>query len=172
MKTILITSKLTLLAGAVFLASCSSNATKTATTDSTTTTTATDTTKTMTAAIKPTGPVPAWGKTIHPEMQAVIEKLMSYGDKPTESLSATDARKNHTPTDAVMDLIKENKIAVPAPQVDTTGKDIPVSGGTIHLKIYTPKAGKAPFPVIVYYHGGGFVIANINVYNASAQGLA
>lgn len=172
MKSILITSKLTLLAGAVFLASCGNHASKTVTTDSTSTTTTTDTAKTTMTTIKPTGPVPAWGKTIHPEMQAVIEKLMSYGDKPTESLSAVDARKNHTPTDAVMDLIKENKIAVPAPQVDTTGKDIPVSGGTIHLKIYTPKAGKGPFPVIVYYHGGGFVIANINVYNASAQGLA
>jgi len=172
MKIIPIPSKLTLLAGAVFLASCGNHASNKMTTDSTSTTTTTDTAKTTMTAIKPTGPVPAWGKTIHPEMQAVIEKLMSYGDKPTESLSAVDARKNHTPTDAVMDLIKENKIAVPAPQVDTTGKDIPVSGGTIHLKIYTPKAGKGAFPVIVYYHGGGFVIANINVYNASAQGLA
>ncbi|WP_158798446.1 alpha/beta hydrolase [Pedobacter sp. L105] len=171
MKKILITSKLTLLAGAVFFASCTSNSSKTVTTDSTTT--KTDSTKTtVMTAIKPTGAAPAWGKTIHPEMQAVVEKLMSYGDKPTESLSAADARKNHTPTDAVMDLIKENKITVPAPGVDTAGKDIPVSGGTIHLKIYTPKAGKGPFPVIVYYHGGGFVIANIDVYNASAQGLA
>jgi len=171
MKIILITSKLTLLAGAVLLASCGNHAAQTVTADSSSTTT--DSTK-MTAmiAIKPTGTAPAWGKTMHPEMQAVIEKLMSYGDKPIESLSAIDARKNHTPTDAVMDLIKENKITLPAPGVDTTGKDIPVSGGTIHLKIYTPKAGKGPFPVIVYYHGGGFVIANINVYNASAQGLA
>ena len=179
MKTILITSKLTLLAGAIFLASCSNHPAQTVTTDSsstttTTTTTTTDSTKmtAMMTVIKPTGAAPAWGKTMHPEMQAVIEKLMSYGDRPIESLSAVDARKNHTPTDAVMDLIKKNKITLPAPGVDTTGKDIPVSGGTIHLKIYTPKAGKGPFPVIVYYHGGGFVIANINVYNASAQGLA
>ncbi len=40
------------------------------------------------------------------------------------------------------------------------------------MRIYTPKTGKAPYPVIVYYHGGGFVIATIDTYDASARGLA
>jgi len=169
MKTILNTSSLGLLAGALLFASCGGETKTTTTTDSTTTTT---TTMTDSTALKPAGPAPEWAPTIHPEMQAVIEKLASYGDKPIETLSATAARKNHTPTDAVMDLIKENNITLPAPGVDTVGKEIPVAGGNVHLRIYTPKAGKGPFPVIVYYHGGGFVIANIDVYNASAQGLA
>jgi acetyl esterase/lipase len=39
------------------------------------------------------------------------------------------------------------------------------------LRIYTPK-GNGPFPVIVYYHGGGFVIASPDVYHASAQAFA
>ncbi len=124
------------------------------------------------SSIKPKGATPEWGKTIKPEMQAVIEKLASYGDKPIETLSPEEARKNHTPTDAVMALVKENNIAVPAPKVDTTGVDIAVAGGKIHARIYTPKTGSSPFPVIVYYHGGGFVIADLDVYNASAQGLA
>lgn len=123
-------------------------------------------------SIKPMGEVPSWAPDIKPEMQAVIEKLASYKDTPIPQLTAQDARKNHTPTDAVMDLIKENNIAVPAPMVDTMGKDIPAKGGNIHLRIYTPKSGSAPFPVIVYYHGGGFVIANLDVYDASAKGLA
>ncbi|SEA98366.1 alpha/beta hydrolase [Pedobacter hartonius] len=172
MKNILNTSKLAVLGGALFLASCGNQSSTSTTTTDSTTTTETNTMSGKPAGLKPAGPAPEWGPTIHPEMQTVIEKLVSYGDKPTESLSAADARKNHTPTDAVMGLIKENNIAVPAPAVDTAGKEIPVKGGNIHLRIYTPKAGKGPFPVIVYYHGGGFVIANIDVYNASAQGLA
>ncbi|WP_346984614.1 alpha/beta hydrolase [Chryseobacterium sp. POE27] len=122
--------------------------------------------------IKPTGSAPEWGKTIKPEMLAVIEKLGSYGDKPIETLTPTEARKNHTPTDAVMDLVKENNIQVPAPKVDTTGVSINVAGGKIHARVYTPKTGKNSYPIIVYYHGGGFVIADLDVYNASAQGLA
>jgi acetyl esterase len=151
---------------AVCIAACTGGTKPTTITDSTITD------STLTAALKPAGPAPEWGKTIKPEMQAVIEKLNSYGDKPLETLSATDARKNHTPTDAVTDLAKQNNITVPAAKVDTMGKDIDVSGGKIHLRIYTPKAGSGPYPLIVYYHGGGFVIANLDVYNASAQALA
>jgi acetyl esterase len=51
------------------------------------------------------------------------------------------------------------------------GKDIPSDGGNIHVRIYTPITGKAPYPVIVYYHGCGFVIANLDEYDASATYL-
>ena len=122
--------------------------------------------------ITPMGPQPTWGPTIKPEMLAVIEKLISYQDKPVEELSAVEARKNHTPTDAVMDLIKERNIQVPVAKVDTTGKDIDVKGGKIHLRIYTPQGNNEALPVIVYYHGGGFVIADLDVYDASAKGLS
>lgn len=150
----------------ILLSACTSGTKNTTATDSS----MTDSTQMTT--LKPAGPAPEWGKTIRPEMQTVIEKLGSYGDKPIETLSAADARKNHTPTDAVMDLAKQNNIAVPSPKVDTTGKDIDAGGAKIHLRIYTPKTGNGPYPLIVYYHGGGFVIANIDVYNASAQALA
>ncbi|MFD0751407.1 alpha/beta hydrolase [Mucilaginibacter calamicampi] len=122
--------------------------------------------------IKPSEPAPAWAPSIKPEMQAVIEKLASYGDKPIPELSAKDARKNHTPTDAVMDLMAEHNIPKPVFNVDTMGKDVLVEGGSVHVRIYTPKTDKTAYPVIVYYHGGGFVIANLDVYDASANVLA
>ena len=166
MKSNLTKLSIAALALAIMVSAC---------TNDTKTSTSTDSLKTdstANASLKPAGPPPEWGQSIKPEMQALIEKLASYGDKPIETLDATAARKNHTPTDAVMDLIAANKIEIPAPKVDTTGKDIDVAGGKIHLRIYTPKSGNGPFPVIVYYHGGGFVIANLDVYNASAQALA
>jgi len=122
--------------------------------------------------IKPDSAAPAWAPGIKDEMLAVIQKLASYKDTPIPKLTAQQARKNHTPTDAVMDLVKENNIPVPLAMVDTMGKNIPVKGGNVHLRIYTPKTGASPFPVIVYYHGGGFVIADLDVYDASARGLA
>ena len=131
-----------------------------------------DTTEKSASDIKPKGKAPSWAPDIKPQMLAVIEKLESYGDKPIPQLTAVEARKTHTPTDAVTDLMKENHITMPEFNVDTMGRDIPVTGGNIHLTIYTPKTGTGPFPVIVYYHGGGFVIANIDVYAASAKTLA
>jgi acetyl esterase/lipase len=125
-----------------------------------------------TAKITPTGPQPTWAPNIKPEMLAVIEELVSYNDKPIPELTAIEARKNHTPTNAVTDLIKEKGIVMPVSKVDTMGKNIFVNGGSIHLRIYTPQDAKEACPVIVYYHGGGFVIANLDVYDASARGLA
>ncbi|MGI4898619.1 MAG: alpha/beta hydrolase [Janthinobacterium lividum] len=162
------------LAGVTF-ASCN-NGTKATSSSDTSSTTSTrvdvDTATTEAKPLTPKGPKPTWAPDIKPEMAVVIEKLASYGDKPIETLTAVEARKNHTATDAVMDVMKDNNIPMPAPKVDTMGKEIPVAGGNIHLRIYTPKEKKDAYPVIVYYHGGGFVIANIDVYNASAQAMA
>ncbi len=163
-----------LLAGILLLAVSCNNADKTTTVSSTDSTSASgpmgDTAKTGSLP-KPKGPKPAWGTDLTDEMAVVIEKLASYNAPTIESLDAKKARLNPTPTTAVMDLIKENNITVPAPKVDTMGTEIPVSGGSVKARIYTPK-GNGPFPVIVYYHGGGWVIADINTYDASAQGLA
>lgn len=150
------------------ITACQSNNTRESASDTTAATTDTPQQK----SIKPAGPEPEWAPGIKPEMQAVIEKLASYNDRPIPTLTAAEARKNHTPTDAVMALMAENQIPMPVLKVDTTGKEIPASGGNIHVRIYTPQGKTGPLPVIVYYHGGGFVIANIDVYDASAKTLA
>ena len=121
--------------------------------------------------MNPKNSTPEWGTSIKPEMQVVIEKLVSLGGKPIESLDAAGARQQPTPTDAVVAIMKEYNIATPPALCDIKDKQIPVTGGTTQVRIYTPKKGEAPFPVIVYYHGGGFVIADIDVYGASSQAL-
>ena len=128
-------------------------------------------TQTKNVQLKPAGPAPAWAPSMKPEMQVVIEKLESLGGKPIENLDAKEARLQPTPADAVKEVMAQHGMAVPPALCDTMGKDIPVTGGTTHIRIYTPKQGTGPFPVIVYYHGGGWVIADLDVYGASAQGL-
>ena len=168
MRTLIQTLTKTFVAGCLIItfASCNSNPTTTSTSlkDSTTK-------ENKQVTLKPTTPAPDWAPSIKPEMQVVIEKLISLGGKPIETVTGAEARLQPTPTDAVMAVMKDNNITAPPAQCDTMGKDIPVTGGTTHVRIYTPKAGKAPYPVIVYYHGGGFVIANIDVYNGGAQAL-
>lgn len=150
---------------------CASNPSGTSTNDTTSTTSMSDTSSSA-AKLEPKGDDPAWGPSIKDEMLVVIEKLGSYGAPPLETLTAQEARKQPTPTTAVMDVMKENAIPIPPSMVDTMGKDIPVDGGMVHARIYTPKSSAGPFPVIVYYHGGGWVIADLDTYDASARGLA
>ncbi len=121
--------------------------------------------------LKAKGEKPEWAPEIKDNMQVVMEKLVSFNSPAIESLSATAARKTPSPADAVKAVMKENHISMISSYVDTTGIQMPVKGGQIHSRIYTPK-GNGPFPVIVYYHGGGWVIANLDTYDASANSLS
>ncbi|RYG07202.1 MAG: alpha/beta hydrolase, partial [Burkholderiales bacterium] len=50
--------------------------------------------------------------------------------------------------------------------------DISVAGaaGPLPARVYTPE-GSGPFPVVVYFHGGGWVIADKDVYDGGARGI-
>lgn len=158
-----------IIPGLLLLASCGNNASNTGNMDSSSSDH--DSAQKVTA-LKTEQPKPDWGKGLTDPMAVVIEKLASYNAPPLVSLSAQEARKQPSPADAAMAVMQEHHLPMPPNNVDTMGKDIPVPGGQVHVRIYTPKTGKDVYPVIVYYHGGGWVIANLDTYNASAQGLA
>lgn len=112
----------------------------------------------------------AWQSELHPEMKMVIDELTSLNGKPIESLSAEEARQQPTPADAVMSIMKKKGRVGPEPVGDVADQTIPGVAGQIPVRIYTPK-GTGPFPVLVYYHGGGWVIATIDTYDSSARAL-
>ena len=122
--------------------------------------------------IKPSLPPPKWGPDIAPQMQAVIETLDTLAPNPIHTLTPEQARMQPSPADAVKRVMMNFHVPTPPMNVDTAGTNIAVAGGSIHLRIYTPTTGRSSYPVIVYYHGGGWVIATIDTYNSSAQNLA
>ncbi len=123
--------------------------------------------------IQPSGPAPAWGPTIKPQMQALIEEMARLDSTPLNTLSPQQARTKPSIKDAVNSLLSKNNITAPDMQVDTSQRMIPGSGGTnIRAVVYRPQGATGTLPVIVYYHGGGWVIANPEVYEASARALA
>lgn len=105
------------------------------------------------------------------EMDAVLKTLESQKGKPIETLSAQEARKQPTPADAVKTLMKSKKIEA---QPLVTVKDIKVDGGDgqIPARIYTPAGANKPMPVVVYFHGGGWVLADNDTYDATPRSLA
>lgn len=105
------------------------------------------------------------------EMKTVLDSLEKKGGKPIEQLSPADARKQPTPTDAVKTVMSQKSVKKPVDKLSV--KDIKIDGayGTINARMYKPE-GKGPFPIVVYYHGGGWVIADIDVYDASPRSLA
>lgn len=123
--------------------------------------------------IKPNGPNPEWAPDIDPQMLAVIEQFQSYNVTPYPMLTAAQAREEPNFHTALVDLLNKNNIS-PAP-ANVTVKNMTIPNGTgegLLVRTYTPRNGTGPYPVIVYYHGGGWVIANLNTYEPSASALA
>ena len=109
------------------------------------------------------------------DMQTVLDALAALNGKPIETLEPAEARKQPTPTDAVMAVLKkQGKDTSPTalvPGVTSVDTTIPGAAAPMPTRIYTP-AGNGPFPVVVYFHGGGWVLADKNVYDGGARGLA
>ena len=109
------------------------------------------------------------------QMQQVLDAYKSLQPKPIEQLTVSEARKQPTMTDAVYQLLQDKGDAAPKklpPVAKIETSSITASDGySIPIRIYTPK-GEGPFPVVVYYHGGGWVLANIDTYDSSARALS
>ena len=105
------------------------------------------------------------------QMQAVLDQLATLGPKPIEKLSPAEARKQPSPADAVMALLKaQGKSTAPEAVGKVEDKTFPGPAGPVPIRIYTP-SGSGPFPVVLYIHGGGWVIATLDTYDASARAL-
>jgi acetyl esterase len=110
-----------------------------------------------------------------PDMATVLTTLKGLGGKPIESLTPAEARQQPTVADAVKAVLTaKGKDADPmslVPGVTSMDTTIPGPAGMLPVRVYTP-AGSGPFPVVVYFHGGGWVIANKDVYDGGARGLS
>jgi len=129
--------------------------------------------------IQPSGSKPAYAPTINDQMQAVIEQFVAFNDPALPTLSARQARMTHSVTDAVNAQLAKNGRVMPAPAVTVSQQVLPKlytpqsAPDGVPVRIYTPTAAATGArPAIVYYHGGGWVIGSLDVYEPSAQALA
>src|SRR3984957_18607967 len=111
-----------------------------------------------------------------PDMKELLLAYAGLGGKPIETLTPTEARLQPTMADAVNALLtKRGGDTDPsklAPGVTTVDATIPLEDQSqLTATLYTP-TGPGPFPVVVYFHGGGWVIGSRQVYDASARALA
>jgi len=109
------------------------------------------------------------------DMLELLKAHASLNPDAIEKVSPEVARTNPTITDAVNLLLRQQGRSTRpedlVPGVMT--QDITVDGATgpLTARLYTP-VGDGPFPVVLYFHGGGWVLANKEVYDGGARGLA
>ncbi len=108
-----------------------------------------------------------------PKMAEVVLLYDAIKGTPAIDLTPQDARQQFAAEDAAKLLergVGTAEAPMPVGKV-TDGVTIPgPDGNQIPIRIYTP-AGAGPFPVTLYFHGGGFVVATIDTYDASPRAL-
>lgn len=109
------------------------------------------------------------------QMAAVLDAHASLQPKPIETLEPAEARRQPSIADAATQLQQNKGDLSPEPKPVMarveSGKFPGPDQVEVPVRIYTPK-GNGPFPVIVYFHGGGWVLADLDTYDASCRGLA
>ena len=109
---------------------------------------------------------------LDPQMQTVLDALSLLQAKPFHTLSVPDARMQASPADAARTVQRDRKVS-PLPEAKVATKDfaIPTANGALPARAYIPE-GEGPFPVVLYFHGGGWVVADLNTYDATPRALA
>jgi acetyl esterase len=100
---------------------------------------------------------------LNPQAKAFLDQAAATGAPPLNALPVAEARQ------ALKSLfVPEQKEAIQKVE----DRKIPgPSGHQIPVRIYTP-AGTAPFPLLVYFHGGGWVLGDIESHDGTSRELA
>jgi len=102
---------------------------------------------------------------IDPATDAFLAQVRDSGGKPLYELSVEEVRATIT---ANSEMLAGTPIEVGS-VVDRT---IDAAGVSIPLRVYTPSGEqRAPLPVVMYFHGGGFVAGSLDTHAPTARYL-
>ncbi len=100
---------------------------------------------------------------LDPQIGAALEALAKAGLPPIESLTPEKAR-------AIMNAMSKKRGGSAAPLAKVEAATAPGPAGPVPLRIYWPEAS-GPLPCLLYFHGGGFVIGDLDTHDAIARNL-
>ena len=119
---------------------------------------------------------------LHEDLRPIISTFKNYKAPRLEKLSVSNARNLPTLNNAVAEQmavhLSARAIGLVKPSPEPVGEIehilIPAFDGQLLARVYHPSAKHertGDYPVVVYFHGGGWVIANLDTYDASCRAL-
>jgi acetyl esterase len=100
---------------------------------------------------------------VDPQIQALLDR--GTGVPATHTLPVEEARRQYEARVALM--------ASPPGMAQVEERHIDGPGGKLRLRIYTPAGGGgAPRPLMVFFHGSGFVLCSLDTHDGMCRNLA
>lgn len=97
---------------------------------------------------------------LDPQVRKLLDDLARLGAPPIETLSPEEARANFSA-----------RLRVPGPAVAAVeDRAAPGPGGPVPVRIYRP-AGEGPRPLLVWQHGGGWVVGDLETADNTCRHL-
>lgn len=96
---------------------------------------------------------------LHPQVQALLQQFASLGTPPLSCQTPKEARQ------------RPRLPVVGEPVAFVENSQIPGPGGPLPIRIYRPNQ-RTPLPVLVYAHGGGWVLNDLDTHDHVCRALA
>ena len=105
----------------------------------------------------------AMSSTLNSQVEEYLHGLSEQGLPPLYRLSLEDARETYrelsVPDEPPSSVASVTERTIPGPETE------------IPIRIYTP-AGEGPFPPLVFFHGGGWLLGDLETHDALCRELA
>jgi acetyl esterase len=98
---------------------------------------------------------------VDPQIQMLLDR--GSGVPATHTLPVAEARRLYEARIAAM--------AKPAEVAGVAMRSIDGPGGPLAVRLYTP-LGEGPFPLMVFFHGSGFVLCSLDTHDGMCRNLA
>ena len=97
---------------------------------------------------------------LDPQARALIDLMVARQVPPTHTLPHAEARRMYL-----------ERRGFTQPEPPTVGAVRELKAGPIPMRLYEPAQGTWPHPVLVYYHGGGWVIGDLDTHDVVCRQL-
>ena len=100
---------------------------------------------------------------VTPEVQTILDFIAAAEGPPREEIDLAELRQGYEALSMMESRPEMHAVS------DHT---VPVPGADVPVRVYVPTDASGPRPVLVYFHGGGWVIGDVDTHDGTVRAVA